>query len=108
MNIGSLDKRVKLLKYTEITPDEGFGAKLGWATAATVWANVHPPHFAQSVAAGSGDAVVITQGITIRDRSDVQKGWRVELAGETYNVLHVDRSKSGQLTMTCKQMEVDT
>ena len=108
MIIGKLNHRVTLLQYTVVSEDVGFGPQKDWAEVAMVWAQVHAPKFQAVAAVGSGDAVIITQGITIRKREDVNKGWRVRLDGRLYNILHVDSSKPAQLTLTTKPVEVDT
>ena len=108
MIIGKLDHRITLLHYTIMAPDDGFGAAKEWVEVATVWAQVHPPKIQSGAMVGSGEAVVITQGVTIRKREDITKGWRIRLDGRLYNVLHVDSSKPAQLTLTTKAVEVDT
>ena len=75
MIIGKLNHRVTLLQYTVVSEDVGFGPQKDWAEVATVWAQVHAPRIQAVAAVGSGDAVIITQGITIRKRDDIEKGW---------------------------------
>lgn len=105
MIIGKLNHRVTLLQYSAAAEDEGFGPAKEWREIATVWAQIHAPRIQAVAAVGSGDAVIITQGITIRKRNDVEKGWRVLLDGRLYNVIHVDSSKSAQLTLTTKAVD---
>lgn len=105
MIIGKLNHRVTLLQYSAAAEDEGFGPVKQWNEIATVWAQIHAPRIQAVSAVGSGDAVIITQGITIRKRNDVEKGWRVLLDGRLYNVIHVDSSKSAQLTLTTKAVD---
>ena len=62
---------------------------------------------------GSAAAVVITQGVTIRERKDVRNGWRIrypagDKRGALYDVIHVDASVRRELTLTCKDIEVKT
>lgn len=107
MNIGKLDHRIELLQYVA-GEDHGFGATGEWKTVATVWAMVHKPRIAAGVEAGSGSAVILTQGVTIRPRDDIKKGWRVKLGGELYDVLHVDASEKDRYTLTCRAAEVQS
>ena len=105
MIIGKLNHRVTLLQYTVVSEDVGFGPQKDWAEVATVWAQVHAPRIQAVAAVGSGDAVIITQGITIRKRDDIEKGWRIRLNGALYDVIHVDCSKPSQLTLTTRKVD---
>ena len=62
---------------------------------------------------GSAAAVVITQGVTIRELKDVRRVWRIrypagDKRGALYDVIHVDASVRRELTLTCKDIEVQT
>lgn len=97
--IGNLDRRIELLK------------PLGnnkWKKMGTVWASVKRPGIRSGAILGSAAAVVITQGFTIRYREGVEKGWRVDYDGDSYIVIHVDKSVRKELTLTCKDREVKT
>lgn len=107
MNITKMNRRVELLQYVA-GEDHGFGAVGEWKTVATVWAQVHTPKIAVGVEAGSASAVVLTQGITIRPRKDIAKGWRIKLNGDLYDVLHVDVSQKDCYTLTCRAAEVQS
>lgn len=103
-DVGKLDKRVDLLKPV---------AAGRYMVAATVWAIFRRPGVRSGAMLGSSEAVVITQGITIRARNDVHKGWRIrypagDKTGDIYDVLHVDTSVRHELTLTCKDIEVKT
>lgn len=105
MIIGKLNHRVTLLQYSAVAEDEGFGPVKEWQEIATVWAQIHAPRIQAAAAVGSGDAVIITQGITIRKRDGIEKGWRVRLNGALYDVIHVDCSKPSQLTLTTRKVD---
>ena len=103
-DVGKLDKRIDLL--------EPVGAGM-YKVVATVWAIFRRPSIKSGAMLGSAEAVVITQGVTIRERKDVRKGWRIrypagDKRGELYDVLHVDASVRHELTLTCKDIEVQT
>ena len=89
MRIGKLNKRMKILKYTEISPDEGFGPKCAYVPYKTIWAEMLKPRIMPSVIQGDGQSVVITQGFNIRP-IPINKGDKVEVAGHVYDVLDVD------------------
>lgn len=103
-DVGKLDKRIDLLKPV------GAGT---YKVVATVWAIFRRPGIKSGAMLGSAEAVVITQGVTIRERKDVRKGWRIrypagDKVGALYDVLHVDASVRHELTLTCKDIEVKT
>ena len=103
-DVGKLDKRIDLLKPV------GTNA---YKVIATVWAIFRRPSIRSGAMLGSAEAVVITQGVTIRERKDVRKGWRIrypagDKTGTLYDVLHVDASVRHELTLTCKDIEVKT
>ena len=103
-DVGKLDKRIDLLKPV--------GAN-AYKVIATVWAIFRRPGIKNGAMLGSAEAVVITQGVTIRERKDVRKGWRIrypagDKMGALYDVLHVDASVRHELTLTCKDIEVKT
>jgi len=101
MNIGKMDKRVKLLRPT-LGEDTGFGATATWEEI-EVWAEFTRPRFNSGALVGSGDATVITQGIRIRRRA-VDKGWKVRYGNTEYQVLHVDESVPGETMLTTTEV----
>lgn len=103
-DVGKLDKRIDLLKPVSAN---------AYKVIATVWAIFRRPGIKSGAMLGSAEAVVITQGVTIRERKDVHKGWRIrypagDKTGALYDVLHVDASVRHELTLTCKDIEVKT
>ena len=103
-DVGKLDKRIDLLEPVSAGT---------YKVAATVWAIFRRPGIKSGAMLGSAEAVVITQGVTIRERKDVRKGWRIrypagDKRGELYDILHVDTSVRHELTLTCKDIEVQT
>ncbi len=97
--IADLSHRIDLLK--PITQAK-------WKAMGTVWASVKRPGIKSGAMLGSAAAVVVTQGFTIRQRDDVKKGWRVRYDGEIYDIMHIDKSVRGELTLTCRDIEVKT
>ena len=102
--VGKLDRRIDLL--------EPVGSGM-YRVTATVWAAFRRPGIKSGAMMGSAAAVVITQGVTIRERKDVRKGWRIRYPagdkwGALYDVIHVDASVRHELTLTCKDIEVQT
>ena len=98
-DVGKLNRHIDLLRPV---------MQGKWKIAASVWAAIHRPGIRSGAMIGSAAAVIITQGVTIRQRSDIKKGWRIRYNGEIYDVIHIDSSVSGVLTLTCKDIEVKT
>ena len=102
IDIGKMDHRIELMKPVQ-DEDKGFGGKRSWISYA-VWAEFLRPRFQVAAGAvGSGDAIMITQGIRIRPH-EVAKGWHVSYGMRIYKVLHVDDSVPGELILTCKEV----
>lgn len=98
MQAGRLDKRINI-RMKERTPDGQGGFNDTWPVIATVWGEMLRPRFSDGVDSGT-HAVTITQGIRIR-RRNIEQGWKVDLDGREYNVIHVDNSTRGETIMTC-------
>lgn len=105
MNIGGLSERIKLYEHVVTEEDAGFGATYDWVERAEAWAQVRRPRIQTGNMIGSADALMLTQGFTLRSRKDISKGWRVEYKGEMYEVLHIDRSVPGEITLTTRSAE---
>ncbi|MGL5271849.1 MAG: phage head completion protein [Selenomonadaceae bacterium] len=103
MNIGKMNKRLKLLKYTETGPDEGFGSKCAWVEYKTVWAEMLKQRISPMVAQGDGQAMLVTQGFKIRPVAIV-KGDKVSTQGHTYDVIDVDISDPSCYVLTTREV----
>lgn len=102
-NPARLNKRVTLLQLIR-GEDDGFGGTTTWTAAATVWCEFLKARVSPSVIADDGAAILITQGMRIRARSDIDKGWRVEYKGHQYEVYDVDRSDPEIYVLTTQEV----
>lgn len=102
-NPARLNKRVTLLQLTR-GEDDGFGGTTTWTAAATVWCEFLKARVSSSVIADDGAAILITQGMRIRARSDIDKGWRVEYKGHQYEVYDVDRADPEIYVLTTQEV----
>lgn len=100
LNIGKMSHRITIIKL-ELGEDDGFGGTATWKEAATVWAEFLQQRVTVTTDAGSGQAVIITQGMRVRP-CEIEKDWRVREGTHTYDVLDVDRSNSGYYTLTTR------
>jgi len=95
--IGELDQRVELQKFTR-SPDGQGGFTETWTTEATVWAHVRPQtgrerEFADRQTAEAGYLVVI------RYRDDVDETWRFKWlnTGRLMNIRYVQQRGGREL-----------
>lgn len=102
-NPARLNKRVTLLQLTR-GEDDGFGGTTTWTAAATVWCEFLKARVSPSVIADDGAAILITQGMRVRARNDIEKGWRVEYKGHQYEVYDVDRSDPEIYVLTTQEV----
>ena len=81
---GRLDRRATLQSPA---PTRGTAGDTipGWTTVATVWAGKRDVRGREFLAAGATQAEMETV-ITIRWRSDLTPGWRVQMDGRTYDI----------------------
>lgn len=73
---------------------------------ATTWANLRPISN-RKIREGAQDQVVDTYLITLRPRSDVQKGWRIVTKYLIFTVRSPDRSRRDRLVLTGEADIVD-
>jgi SPP1 family predicted phage head-tail adaptor len=99
---GELNRHITLIKFPETADGRG-GRKRTPVTVATVWAKFLVPRFAEEVTQG-GLSLLITQGVEIRKRTDIERGWRVKEGTRTYDVIHVDRSSNYKTVLTLKEV----
>lgn len=95
-----MSHRITIIKL-ELGEDEGFGGEATWKETATVWAEFLNQRVSVSTDAGSGQAVIVTQGMRIRP-CEIEKDWKVREGTHTYDVLDVDRSNSGYYMLTTR------
>lgn len=103
MIIGKMNTRLKILKKTEESSDEGFGAKSGYPEYKTVWAEMLKQRITPTATQGDGQAVIATQGFKIRP-VNVVKGDKVSILGHVYDVLDVDISDRSCYVLTTKEV----
>lgn len=101
MNIGAMNRRLEILRYTTISPDEGFGEKADYRPYKNVWTEMLKQRITPVAAQGDGQTVVVTQGFKVRP-VDVRKGDKVVCADRKYDVVDVDTSDRSCYTLTCK------
>jgi SPP1 family predicted phage head-tail adaptor len=82
--LSTLNRRVALEAQT-LNPDGGGGYSAGWNTVATVWAAVEPVSGADVFGPDASEARVRYR-VTIRRRTDVFAGMRVNDAGRLFAI----------------------
>jgi SPP1 family predicted phage head-tail adaptor len=82
--LSQLNRRVALEAQT-LTPDGGGGYSAHWDTIATVWAAIEPIGGTDVFGPDAGEARVRTR-ITIRRRTDVLAGMRVNDGGRLFAI----------------------
>lgn len=103
MNPGVLDKRVEIYK-PQAVPDNMGGRLTTMVKACDAWVEFKRPRFTSTVAEGT-PVTEITQGIRIRAVDGIRKGWQVRYKNRTYEILHVDDSVKGEITLTTQEAE---
>lgn len=99
--VGERNKRIQVYKTAKVSDGQGGYRKGKPALLATVWAYVHPTKFwAGNV--GGGPISGITQGITIKTLAGLDESCTVTYKNQTYEILNLDYSVDGEVTMTCK------
>lgn len=84
MNIGELDKRIKIEQATETRSGTGAVIK-SWATFLTAWAGIDPPKGREFFAAGQIQAEV-TVRVRIRYRAGVTPQMRVLFGTRVFDI----------------------
>lgn len=102
--LSQLNRRVALETQT-LTPDGGGGYNAGWDTIATVWAAVEPVSGGEVFGPDASEARVKYR-VTIRRRSDVFAGMRVNDAGRLFAIEAVldDGPQSQFFTLLTEQI----
>lgn len=99
--VGERNKRIQVYKTAKVSDGQGGYRKGKPALLATVWAHVHPIKF-RAGNAGGGPISGITQGITIKTLAGLDESCTVTYKNQTYEILNLDYSVDGEVTMTCK------
>lgn len=87
MEIGPLNKRVKLQYETQTADDMG-GFTVVWTDAATVWAAIWPTS-AKELTQSMQTDMVITHRIRIRYRSSFIPSYRIKFGDRYFNIISI-------------------
>lgn len=95
------NKRIQVYKTAKVSDGQGGYRKGKPALLATVWAMIHPAKF-WAGNAGGGPISGVTQGITIKTLAGLDESCTVTYKNQNYEILNLDYSVDGEVTMTCK------
>lgn len=101
MNIGKMNKRLQILRYTAKSEDAGFGEKADYVPYKTVWTEMLKQRITPQVTQGDGQAILVTQGFKVRPVT-INKRDRVIVSGRTYDVIDVDMSDPACYVLTTR------
>lgn len=99
--VGERNKRIKIYKAAKVSDGQGGFRKGKPALLAIVWAAIHPAKFWAGNAAG-GPISGVTQGITVKTLKGLDESCTVTYKDTTYEILNLDYSVDGEVTLTCK------
>lgn len=99
--VGERNKRIQVYKTAKVSDGQGGYRKGKPALLATVWAMIHPAKF-WTGNAGGGPISGVTQGITTKTLAGIDESCTVTYKNQTYEILNLDYSVDGEVTMTCK------
>lgn len=108
MNIGSLNKRIKLQSQVKAKNAMG-GTTISWKDEVTVWGAIWPISANEAVRSGQLSGV-ITHRIRIRYRSDIKASWRGLHNDKYYNITSppIDLNTDHKiLDILCKETETE-
>lgn len=100
-SVGERNKRIRVYKTAKVSDGQGGYRKGKPALLATVWAMIHPAKF-WTGNAGGGPISGVTQGITTKTLAGLDESCTVTYKNQTYEILNLDYSVDGEVTMTCK------
>ena len=102
--IGALRHKVVLLTQTR-TEDEAGGAGLAWTPGPELWADVERLASTRDYA-GDKQNRLKRIAATVRFRSDIALGSRLNFAGETYETVSIesDNGRERRLTLICEEV----
>lgn len=101
--VGERNKRIQVYKTAKVSDGQGGYRKGKPALLATVWAMIHLAKF-WAGNAGGGPISGVTQGITIKTLAGLDESCTVTYKNQTYEILNLDYSVDGEVTMTCKEV----
>lgn len=99
--VGERNKRIQVYKTAKVSDGQGGYRKGKPALLATVWAMIHSAKF-WTGNAGGGPISGVTQGITTKTLAGLDESCTVAYKNQTYEILNLDYSVDGEVTMTCK------
>ncbi len=104
MNIGRLDRRVKLQAQLR-TSDGAGGVTVAWSDVVTVWASIEPASGREAYAAQQLQGRV-THQVRMRYRSGVTTGMRLVYGTRAFDIQSaVDEKGEGRsLLLTCEEI----
>lgn len=106
MQTGKLNRRITIQSRT--TTQDGAGQPVEtWSDVATVWADIRNPSglsFAGETIKAGVEASTVRLSVRIRYREDIDPGMRVELNGETHDILAVipDHARRRHVDLLCQ------
>jgi SPP1 family predicted phage head-tail adaptor len=102
MIIGRMNWRITLLQPVK-TPDGMGGSKTTYQSAGKVWAEFRNPNIKEMTAVGTVVSDLIRL-ISVRRRTDIQRGWRVQNDSRTYDVLHTYDMDLETTIIICREL----
>lgn len=104
MMIDRMRWRITMLQPVK-TPDGMGGSKLTYQAAGKVWAEFRNPSTKEMTAIGTVISDLVRL-ISIRRRTDIKRGWRVQNDGRTYDVLHTYDIDRETTMLICQEVVI--
>lgn len=102
MIIGRMNWRITLLQPVK-NPDGMGGSKTTYQDAGKVWAEFRIPNTKEIPAIGTVVSDLVRL-ISIRRRTDIKRGWRVQNDTRTYDVLHTYDIDLETTVLICREV----
>jgi len=102
MIIGRMTKRVDL-QYPKPIADGRGGRKIDWKNGGRIWAEIKKPIVSVLEQSGAVSSI-LTSEMSIRQRRDISRGWRVLCEGKTYDVIHTYDINRDATILVCKEV----
>lgn len=99
---GRMNSRVTLLQPVKI-PDGMGGSRSDFQSAGNVWAELRNVNTKEVPAVGAAASDLVRQ-ISIRRRTDVRRGWRVQIGGRSYDVLNTYDINREATMLVCREV----
>jgi SPP1 family predicted phage head-tail adaptor len=84
-------------------PDGMGGAKASYQAAGKVWAEFRNPNAKELTAAGTVISDLVRL-VSIRRRTDIRRGWRVQHNGRNFDVLHTYGIDRETTMLVCREV----